>query len=60
VVLLTALTVNIITMLMDFLYLGVYKDIGPWMYNYLVDLHEISDLYHIKVRRRFNGQSTEQ
>ncbi|XP_053383995.1 uncharacterized protein LOC123535767 isoform X2 [Mercenaria mercenaria] len=29
---------------------GVYKDIGPWMYEILIDLHAVEELYTLKMK----------
>ena len=30
---------------------GVYKDIGPWMYDILIDIRGIQELYAISVSK---------
>jgi hypothetical protein len=37
------------TMIMCAFYAGVFKDIGPWMYDILIDLRGVKELYGISV-----------
>ncbi|KAL4224843.1 hypothetical protein ACF0H5_015539 [Mactra antiquata] len=32
---------------------GVFKDIGPWMYDILIDLHDVEELFHFTVTPQF-------
>jgi hypothetical protein len=43
------LKVNYVIMMCLYLFIGVYKDIGPWMYEILIDLHAIEELYTLQV-----------